>query len=155
MKYYKRYTDEFYDFDEAYDMIEKNNLKNVVMRVCNKWVSPFQVEVNWDMIHEQRKNMAIPVWASKSDRWSLWEPDYEKQNQVDDLGDWIQDDLDFDLDSRFWDSENMDAHDWWKQLETNILIEEDYIEIMNFLRKSGRLMNWKERNKEYYSSKTD
>ena len=155
MKYYKRYNDKFYDFDQAYDMIEKNNLKNVVMRVCNKWASPFLVEVNWDMIHEQRKNMAIPVWASKSDRWSLWEPDYEKQNQVDDFGDWIQDDLDFDLDSRFYNSENMDICDWWKQLEVNILIEEDYIEIMNFLKERGRLKNWKERNKKYYQEKSD
>ena len=155
MIYYKRYNDEFYDFDKAYDLIEKNGLKDVVMRTNNKWACPSRVEVTWDMIHENHKNMSIPVWAAKSNTWSLWVPDYDKQELVDNAGDWIQDELGFVLDSRFWKEENMSISDWWKQLDDNILIEEDYIEIMNFLKKSGRLRNWKERNKEYYSSETD
>ena len=49
----------------------------------------------------------------------------------------------------------MSIGDWWAQLQDHILIEEDYVEIMNFLRKSGRLRNWEDRNKEYYSRETD
>ena len=153
MVYYKKYNDKFYDFDQAYDMIEKNELKNVVMMVSNRFANPCIVKVNWNMIYAQKKNISIPIWAAKSDRWSLWEPDYEKQKQVDDLANWIQDDLDFGLDSRFWDKENMSISDWWIQLKDNILIEDDYVEIMNFLKKSGRLKNWKERNKKYYQEK--
>jgi len=152
MKYYKRYNDKLYDFDEAYDLIEKNDLKDVVMRVSNKFGSPSQVEVNWKMIHEQKKSIAIPVWAAKSDKWELWEPDYEKQELANNIGDWIEDDLDFELDSRFWQSENMSIEDWWRQLEDHILIEEDHLEIMNFLKKSGRLKNWQERNRKYYNN---
>ena len=44
----------------------------------------------------------------------------------------------------------MDINDWWNQLEAHILIEEDHLEIMNFLKKSGRLQGWKERNKKFY-----
>lgn len=152
MKYYKRYNDKLYDFDEAYDLIEKNDLKDVIMRANNKFASPSQVEVNWEMINKQKKSMAIPVWAVKSDKWELWAPDYEKQELADNIGDWIEDDLDFELDSRFWQSENMSIGDWWRQLEDHILIEEDYFEIMNFLKKSGRLQGWKERNRKYYNN---
>lgn len=151
MKYYKRYNDKLYDFDEAYDLIEKNNLKDVVMRANNKFGSLSQVEVNWEMINQQKKSMAIPVWAAKSNKWELWAPDYEKQELAENIGDWIEDDLDFELDSRFWKAENMSIEDWWRQLEDHILIEEDYFEIMNFLKKSGRLQNWKERNRKYYN----
>ena len=155
MIYYKRYNDEFYDFDQAYDMIEKNNLKDAVMRTGNKWGNPSRVEVTWKMIAEKKKSMSIPVWAVKSNTWSLWVPDYDKQELSDRFGDWIEDELGYEIDSRFWKEENMGISDWWKQLQDHILIEEDYIEIMNFLRESGRLMNWKERNKEYYSRKAD
>lgn len=155
MKYYKRYDDKFYDYDEAYNLIEKNDLENVIMRASNRWGNPSQVEVTWKMIHEQRNSMCIPVWAAKSEKWTLWEPDYEKQRLADNVGDWIQDELDFQLDSRFWVEENMSIIDWWKQLDDHILIEDDYVEIMNFLKKSGRLKNWKERNKKYYQEKSD
>lgn len=155
MTYYKRYNDKFYNYDEAYKLIEKNNLENVIMRTSNRWANPSQVEVTWKMIHEQHNSMCIPVWAVKSDKWTLWEPDYEKQRLADNAGDWIQDELDFQLDSRFWVEENMSIIDWWKQLDDHILIEDDYVEIMNFLKKSGRLKNWKERNKKYYQEKSD
>ena len=155
MKYYKRYNDQFYDFDVAYSFIQNNNLKDVVMRTSNKWCTPSYVEVTWNMIYEQKKNICIPVWAAKSDKWSLWIPDYEKQAMSDSFGDWIENELDFRLDSRFWDPESMSICDWWKQLEDNILIEDDYVEIMNFLRKSGRLKNWNERNKKYYQEKSN
>ena len=155
MRYYKRYNDEFYDFDGAYNLIKDSNLKDVVMRTGNKWGNPSRVEVTWKMIVEEKNSMSIPVWAVKSNTWSLWVPDYEKQELSDRFGDWIQDELDLQPDSRFWDEENMSISDWWNQLVDHILIEDDYVEIMNFLKKSGRLRNWKERNKEYYSSETD
>lgn len=151
MKYYKRYDNNFYDFDNAYDIIEKNNLKDVVMRVSNKFGNPSQVEVNWDMINKNKKSISIPVWAAKSDRWELWSPDYEKQQLADDIGDWIEDDLEFELDSRFFDSSNMSISDWWQQLDSYILIEDDYYAIMNWLKESGRLQNWKERNRKYFN----
>ena len=151
MKYYKRYDDKLYSFDEAYDLIEKNELKYVVMRVSNKWANPSQVEVNWDMINKQKKDISIPVWAVKSDRWELWSPDYEKQQLADDIGDWIEDDLEFELDSRFFDSSNMSISDWWQQLDSYILIEDDYLAIMQWLRENHRLDNWKERNKKYFN----
>ena len=151
MKYYKRYNDQFYDFDQAYDMIEKNNLKNVVMRVKNKFVSPYMVEVSYDMIKENKKSISIPVWAAKSDNWSLWEPDYEKQNVVDEIADWMQDELKFDLDSRFYNADNMSIDDWWNQLNDHILIEDDCLAIMRWLMENKRLNNWKKRNNEYYN----
>lgn len=155
MKYYKRYDGRFYDFDGAYNLIKDSSLKDVVMRTSNKWVYPSCVEVTWKMIFEEKNSMSIPVWAVKSDKWTLWEPDHEKQRLADNAGDWIQDELDLRPDSRFWDEENMSISDWWNQLVDHILIEDDYVEIMNFLRESGRLKNWKERNKEYYSRETD
>ena len=151
MKYYKRYDDKLYSFDEAYDLIEKNELKDVIMRVNNKWANPSQVEVNWDMINKQKRDISIPVWAVKSDRWELWSPDYEKQQLADDIGDWIEDDLEFELDSRFFDSSNMSISDWWQQLDSYILIEDDYLAIMQWLRENHRLDNWKERNRKYFN----
>ena len=151
MKYYKKYDNNFYDFDSAYDIIEKNNLKDVVMRVSNKFGNPSQVEVNWDMINKQKRDISIPVWAVKSDRWELWSPDYGKQQLADDIGDWIEDDLEFELDSRFFDSSNMSISDWWQQLDSYILIEDDYLAIMQWLRENHRLDNWKERNRKYFN----
>ena len=151
MKYYKRYDNNFYDFDSAYDIIEKNNLKDVVMRASNKFGNPSQVEVNWDMINKNKKSISIPVWAAKSDRWELWSPDYEKQQLANDIGDWIEDDLEFELDSRFFDSSNMSISNWWQQLDSYILIEDDYLAIMQWLRENHRLDNWKERNRKYFN----
>jgi len=151
MKYYKRYDNNFYDFDSAYNIIEKNNLKDVVMRVSNRFGNPSQVEVNWDMINKQKKDISIPVWSTKSDRWELWAPDYEKQELADEIGDWIEDDLDFELDSRFFDSSNMSISDWWQQLNNYILIEDDCLAIMQWLRENHRLDNWKERNRKYFN----
>ena len=56
MKYYKRYNDKFYDYDEAYNLIEKNDLENVIMRTSNRWANPSQVEVTWKMIREQQNS---------------------------------------------------------------------------------------------------
>ena len=150
MKYYKRYNDKFYDFDEAYNLIEKNELKDIVMKVNNNSEFPSQIEVNWEMINKQHKNISIPVWAAKSDKWELWVSDYEKQELADNISNWIKYDLGFELDTRFWKDENMDINDWWNQLEAHILTEEDHLEIMNFLKKSGRLQGQKERNKKIY-----
>ena len=146
MKYYKRYNDEFYSFDEAYNAIEKNELKDVVMQVNNEFGRHFQVKVNLDK--QQRDNMLIPVWATKSDKWELWVIDNEKQELAENIGYWIKNDLGFKLDSRFWKDENMSIEDWWRQLEDNILIEEDYLEIMNFIKKSGLLQDWKNRKRK-------
>ena len=151
MRYFKRFDNNFYTFDNAYDIIEKNNLKDVVMRVYNKFNIP-KVEITWEMINEQKMSISIPVWAAKSDKWELWTPDYEKQELAENIGDWIENDLDFELDSRFWDATNMSIEDWWRQLEDHILIEEDHLEIMNFLKRSGRLQGWKERNRKYYNN---
>ena len=48
MKYYKRYNDKFYNLDEAYNVIEKNDLKDVVMEVNNEFGRHFQVKVDLD-----------------------------------------------------------------------------------------------------------
>ena len=146
MKYYKRYNDEFYSFDEAYNAIEKNELKDVVMQVNNEFGRHFQVKVDLDK--QQRDNMLIPVWAAKSDKWELWVIDNEKQELAENIGYWIKNDLGVKLDSRFWKDENMSIEDWWRQLEDNILIEEDYLEIMNFIKKSGLLQDWKNRKRK-------
>ena len=118
------------------------------MQVNNKFGFPSQIKVNWEMINKQHKSISIPVWAAKSDKWELWTPDYEKQELANNIGNWIEYDLGFRLDPRFWKSENMSIKDWWRQLEEHILIEEDYLEIMNFLKKTGRLQGWKERNRK-------
>ena len=146
MKYYKRYNDEFYSFDEAYNAIEKNELKDVVMQVNNEFGRHFQVKVDLDK--QQRDNMLIPVWAAKSDKQELWVIDNEKQELAENIGYWIKNDLGFKLDSRFWKDENMSIEDWWRQLEDNILIEEDYLEIMNFIKRSGLLQDWKNRKRK-------
>ena len=148
MKYYKRYNDKFYDFDEAYNLIEKNELKDIVMKVNNNSEFPSQIEVNWEMINKQHKNISIPVWAAKSDKWELWVIDNEKQELVENIVCWIKNDLGFKPDSRFWKDENMSIEDWWRQLEDNILIEKDYLEIMNFIKKSGLLEDWKNRKRK-------
>ena len=99
MKYYKRYNDKFYSFNEACNVIEKNELKDVVMQVNNEFGRHFQVKVNLEIINkQQRDNMLIPVWADKSDKWELWVIDIKKQELAENIVYWIKNDLGFKLD---------------------------------------------------------
>ena len=137
--YYKRFSDKEYTFDEAYDIIKESGNKLLIMKTYNKWTEQKEVVVTYEMIENLKKDISIPVWATKSEHWVILQPDNEKQNKANEIGNWMRDELGFILDTRFYDESNMSILNWWQQLDDHYIDEEIAYDIMKWLKETKRI----------------
>ena len=145
-KYYKKYSEDKYSFQDAYDIVNKNMRFKMSIK---KEIGPYQgyksFELTHDDIEEKKTDVSVPYWAYGLNDWEIYEPDDEKNAKAEEIGDWIEDDLNFELDTRFYDSTKMGISDWWEQLNQQLIDEDVMFDIMCWLKETNRL-NKKSKN---------
>jgi len=139
MRYWKLYNDKFYSFDEAIKLWKE------LWEKKEFWPA-IKVEENYQEIILDAKNipsniddLEIPLWAIKSNKWQILQPDSEKEQKLEEIENWILYELDFDLDSRFYDASKMSIDDWWNQLNDHFIDEDIAYDIMIWLKNSKRI----------------
>lgn len=139
MKYWKKYNNEFYNFEDAYALwqqlfkdkkfpaihIQESVYKNLTFDETNL---PANIE-----------ELVLPLWAIKNNQWEILIPDDEKNAKAEEIADWIQDDLNFELDTSFYDESKMSISDWWIQLNDQLIDEDVAFDIMMWLKETKRL----------------
>lgn len=140
MQYWKKYNNEFYNFEDAYalwkQLLEEHNFPAIHVQesayiqnlIFDKTNLPAHIE-----------ELSLPLWAIKSDKWEVLIPDNEKNQKAEEIADWIQDDLNFELDTRFYDESKMTISEWWKQLNDQLIDEDVAFDIMMWLKETKRL----------------
>ena len=140
MRYWKKYDNKFYSFEEAYQLWQKLWKENKFTAIHVK-ESEFFGDLTFDgtNLPEHIEELVLPLWATKSNKWEIFIPDDERNQKAEEIADWIQDDLNFELDTRFYDESKMRISDWWVQLNNQLIDEDVAFDIMMWLKETKRL----------------
>ena len=140
MKYWKKYDNNFYSFEEAYQLWNKL-LKENKFPAIHVQESDYSQNLSFDKsnLPDHIEELSLPLWAIKSDKWEILIPDDERNQKAEEIADWIQDDLNFELDTRFYDESRMKISDWWIQLTDQLIDEDVAFDIMMWLKETKRL----------------
>lgn len=140
MKYWKKYDNKFYNFEDAYKLWQKLWKENKFPAI-HVQESDYIQNLTFDgtNLPNNIEELVLPLWAIKSDKWEVFIPDNEKNQKAEEIADWIQDDLNFELDTRFYDESKMRISDWWVQLNNQLIDEDVAFDIMMWLKETKRL----------------
>ena len=140
MKYWKKYDNKFYNFEDAYKIWQTLYKTNKFPAIHVK-ESEFFGDLTFDSTNlpEHIEELVLPLWATKSNKWEILIPDNEKNQKAEEIADWIQDDLNFELDTRYWDINKMTIKDWWLNLDNQLIDEDVAYDIMMWLKETKRL----------------
>lgn len=133
--YWKQYDNKNYSFEEAFNIIKDN--RNVQMRVV-KPDSYKEIRIDYDSLSNKNiEDVELPLWAIRDNYWHLYVPDYEKENKVDELRDYLE--SVYDVDSRFYDVQKMDISEIFSQLDDHVLNDDLRMEIILWLRDNNKI----------------
>ena len=140
MQYWKKYNNEFYKFEDAYALWQQLWEENKFPAIGIKEYEHFHNLIfDASTLPAHIEELSLPLWAIKSDKWEVFIPDNEKNQKAEEIADWIQDDLNFELDTRFYDESKMRISDWWLQLNNQLIDEDVAFDIMMWLKETKRL----------------
>ena len=140
MKYWKKYDNKFYNFEDAYKLwqqLQKDNKFSAIHVQESSYIQNLTFDKT--NLPANIEELSLPLWAMKSDKWEILIPDDEKNQKAEEIADWIQDDLNFELDTRFYDESKMTVSDWWIQLNDQLIDEDVAFDIMMWLKETKRL----------------
>ena len=148
-QYWKRYDNDYYSFDKAINKWEQlyKEHKNPIIR-CIKNENGSIINLDNQNIPEDINDIKLPLWAINSDKWTILIPDIDKNEKVEEIKDWIMNDLNFELDTRFYNADKMDLSDWWNRLDEQLISEDVAYEIMLWL-KDNKILGKKSKNLIY------
>lgn len=113
MRYWKKYDNKFYNFEDAYKLWQKLWKENKFPAIHVQESDYIQnLTLDETNLPNNIEELSLPLWAIKSDKWEVFIPDNEKNQKAEEIADWIQDDLNFELDTRFYDESKMRISDW-------------------------------------------
>ena len=80
MRYWKKYNEEFYSFEEAYKFWDELFKKNFypAIKVKDDYREIF---LDAKKIPANIEELSIPLWAVKSNKWEILVPDSEKNQK--------------------------------------------------------------------------
>ena len=127
--YWKPYDNKNYSFDDALNIVRKNN--EIQMRV-RKPNSYNELRIDKDNLPQNDEDIELPLWAIKDSYWHLYVPNYGMEDKVDELRDYLESVC--DVDSRFYDVQKMDILEIFTQLDDHVLTDQLRMEIIFWLR---------------------
>lgn len=140
MRYWKKYDNKFYNFEDVYKLWQKLWKENKFPAIHVQEFDYIQnLTFDGTNLPDNIEELVLPLWATKSDKWEVLIPDDEKNEKAEEIADWIQDDLNFELDTRFYDESKMRISDWWVQLNNQLIDEDVAFDIMMWLKETKRL----------------
>ena len=132
--YWKQYDNKNYSFDNALNIVRKNN--EIQMRV-RKPNSYNELRIDKDNLPQNNEDIELPLWAIKDQYWHLYVPDYDMEYKVDELRDYLESVC--DVDSRFYDVQKMDILEIFTQLDDHVLTDQLRMEIIFWLRDNNMI----------------
>lgn len=140
MRYWKKYDNKFYNFEDVYKLWQKLWKENKFPAI-HVQESDYIQNLTFDgtNLPNNIEELVLPLWATKSNKWEILIPDDEKNEKAEEIADWIQDDLNFELDTRYWDINKMTIKDWWLNLDNQLIDEDVAYDIMMWLKETKRL----------------
>jgi len=132
--YWKHYDNKNYSFDDALNIVRKNN--EIQMRV-RKPNSYNELRIDKDNLPQNNEDIELPLWAIKDQYWHLYVPDYDMEYKVDELRDYLESVC--DVDSRFYDVQKMDILEIFTQLDDHVLTDQLRMEIIFWLRDNNMI----------------
>ena len=132
--YWKPYDNKNYSFDDALNIVRKNN--EIQMRV-RKPNSYNELRIDKDNLPQNNEDIELPLWAINDQYWHLYVPDYDMEYKVDELRDYLESVC--DVDSRFYDVQKMDILEIFTQLDDHVLTDQLRMEIIFWLRDNNMI----------------
>ena len=129
-KYYKPLFINF-SFNEMRDMLDRD--PNYVAYLGYSYFTKDQIN---------DKNAKFTIEQFTSNEWQILDIDWDLTNKRDEIQDYLEDELDIDFDSRFYDPDLMSIHDMWNYLDDycrKILNENTYYDIFMYLKENNKL----------------
>lgn len=139
-KYYKVERDHL-DIDTAFDIVKNQEINDASMRVKDLNGYSYHV-IGKNDLPSKIEEITLPIGLLRSLEWEIVVPDYEMEENLDELRYWLQYEVDnFELDTRFFDIDKMDIADLWNRIDEQIVIHDEKLayDIMMWLKETGRL----------------
>ncbi len=143
-KFLKPLNDNHYTIDEAIKFIKEYDGNNVGMRLDEG--NPSTVVISKDEILDGKfKAINLPAWQYLSKNWEIVVPDSDRVNKTEEVRNFMMNEVPgFYLDSRFYDEEKMDIHDWFNRLNEWLCDEDVKYKIFMFLKENELLDDTKQ-----------
>ena len=132
--YWKQFDNNNYSFDDALSIVRENN--EIQMRVL-KPNSHNEIRIDKDNLPQNDEDIELPLWAFSDQYWHLYVPDYEMEDKVDELRDYLE--SVYDVDSRFYDVQKMNISEIFSQLDDHVLNDNLRMEIIFWLRDNNKI----------------
>jgi hypothetical protein len=143
-KFLKPLNDNHYTLDEAIKFIKEYDGNNVGMRLQEeKQLTTVVISKN-EIIDGKFKAINLPAWQYLSKNWEIVVPDLDRCNKTEEVRDFMMEEVPgFELDSRFYNEEEMDIDDWFNRLHDWLFDEDVKYKIFMFLKEKKLLDNAK------------
>lgn len=136
--YWKLYNDSKYNFDEVIKLWKYLHEK--------KMFPAIEVEENYQKIHLDEENIPsnindikIPLWAIRSNNWNILIKDFDKIRKLEEIRNYIEYELNYEPDSRFYDENKMDIYDWWQKFDDKFINDDLIYEIIMWLKENKKI----------------
>lgn len=143
-KFLKPLNDNHYTLDEAIKFIKEYDDNNVGIRLEEENQLTTVVISKNEIIDGKFKAINLPAWQYLSKNWEIVVPDLDRVNKTEEVRDFMMEEVhEFELDSRFYNEEEMDIHDWFNRLNEWLCDEDVKYKIFMFLKEKELLDNAK------------
>lgn len=143
-RFLKPLNDNYYTLDEAIKFIKEYDGNNVGIRLEEENQLTTVVISKDEILDGKFKAINLPAWQYLSKNWEIVVPDSDRVNKTEEVRDFMIDGVPgFYLDSRFYDEEKMDIHDWFNRLNEWLRDEDVMYKIFMFLKENKLLDNAK------------
>lgn len=141
----KPLTDYRYNLNAAVDLVNKYPNNDIGIRLIpNEPVPMEHVIISKEEIDNGFKFINLPAWQYLSKDWELVVTDFDRKNKVNEVRDFMMEEVPgFELDSRFYNEEEMDIDDWFNRLHDWLFDEDVKYKIFMFLKENELLKNVK------------
>lgn len=141
----KPLNDNHYNINEAVDFVKKYPNNNIGIRLIpNEPVPMEHVIISKEEIDNDFEFKNLPAWQYLSNDWEVVVPDHERMNRVNEVHDFMMEEVPgFELDTRFYNEEEMDIDDWFSRLNEWLFDEDVKYKIFMFLKENKLLDNAK------------
>lgn len=126
--YWKEYDNKNYSFEDALKILQEN--KNMQMRVHQN-DSYKEIRIDSNNLPENIDDISIPLWAIRDPYWHLYVPDYEMEEKVEVLRDYLEEV--YQVDNRFYDVDKMDIGEIFNQFELHVFDDNIRMKILLWL----------------------
>lgn len=143
-KFLKPLNDNHYTIDEAIKFIKEYDGNNVGMRLEEDKTFTTVVISKDEILDGNFKPINLPAWQYLSKNWEIVVPDSDRVNKTEEVRDFMMEEVpEFELDSRFYNEEEMDIADWFNRLHEWLRDEDVKYKIFMFLKENKLLKNAK------------